>query len=176
MPLNRFVQKIIHLCNHCSRSRTSSLGRVALSVNGADALRWPAVCGLLWSPGPYRGTGAAGGPGWDILGSGRCFPSSRRGGLVLGAGPAYVCFLIEEFAAASRGLGLDEATTSELLLETFYGSLSLLEASGRAPSALLTEISSPGSATERVIAALEQAAVSGTRSTLCGRPSAGQRS
>jgi pyrroline-5-carboxylate reductase len=79
--------------------------------------------------------------------------------MVSGAGPAYVYFLVEEFAAAARRLGFGDATASELLLETFHGSLSLLDASGRAPSALLAEIASPGSASERAIAALEQAAV-----------------
>ena len=77
--------------------------------------------------------------------------------MVSGAGPAYVCFLIEEFAAAARALDFDDATASQLVFETFHGTISLLEASGRAPSALLREIASPGSATERAVAVLGRA-------------------
>lgn len=79
--------------------------------------------------------------------------------MVSGAGPAYVCFLVEELTAVTRRLGFDDATAAELLRETFQGSLSLLDESGRAPSALLREIASPGSATERAIAVLQQAQV-----------------
>jgi pyrroline-5-carboxylate reductase len=54
-------------------------------------------------------------------------------------------------------LDFDDATASQLVLETFHGTISLLEASGRAPSALLREIASPGSATERAVAVLGRA-------------------
>jgi pyrroline-5-carboxylate reductase len=43
--------------------------------------------------------------------------------------------------------------------ETFHGSLALLDAHGRTPSALLAEIASPGSASERAIAVLGQGAI-----------------
>ena len=80
-------------------------------------------------------------------------------GMVSGSGPAYVYFLIEEFTAAARHLGFDDATASSLVREAFHGSLALLDTPGRTPSALLAEIASPGSATERAIAVLEQGAI-----------------
>ncbi|MEA5455670.1 pyrroline-5-carboxylate reductase dimerization domain-containing protein [Sinomonas sp. JGH33] len=79
--------------------------------------------------------------------------------MVSGAGPAYAYFLLEELAAATRGLGFDDAVASTLVRETFHGALALLDASGRAASALLGEIASPGSATERAIAVLEEGAL-----------------
>jgi pyrroline-5-carboxylate reductase len=79
--------------------------------------------------------------------------------MVSGAGPAYVCFLIEEFTAAARCLGFEEETARALVGETFHGAMALLEAPGRTASSLLSEIASEGSATERAIATLAQSAI-----------------
>ncbi len=76
---------------------------------------------------------------------------------VSGSGPAYVFYLVEEFAAAAEGLGFTPEQASLLVRETFLGSMELLAASDRTPQELRRQVTSPKGTTERAIAVLEDA-------------------
>ncbi|WP_415853364.1 pyrroline-5-carboxylate reductase family protein [Sinomonas sp. G460-2] len=117
------------------------------------------VTGLSAGPNASTGGAALARDLFELLGTVVVVPEDRVDVLsvVSGAGPAYAYFLLEAFTTAARALGFDERAASSIMLRTFRGSLALIEPSGRAPSALLAEIASPGSATERAIAVLREA-------------------
>ena len=74
---------------------------------------------------------------------------------ISGSGPAYVFYLIEEFTKAAEAFGFDTETANLLVAETFLGASELLVASGKAPSELRKQVTSPNGTTERAIAQLE---------------------
>jgi pyrroline-5-carboxylate reductase len=78
-------------------------------------------------------------------------------GSISGSGPAYVFYLIEELTrtAIDLGFSLDDATI--LVNGTFLGAAELLVSSGKAPSELRRQVTSPRGTTERAIAVLEGA-------------------
>lgn len=76
-------------------------------------------------------------------------------GTVSGSGPAYVFFLIEKFTEAAMQLGFDRETAHLLVSETFLGASELLAASGKTPTELRRQVTSPNGTTERAIAQLE---------------------
>jgi len=71
-----------------------------------------------------------------------------------GSGPAYVFLLAEAMAAAGRAEGLDPATADKLARATICGAGALLDADGRAASALRQEVTSPGGTTEAALRVL----------------------
>ncbi|WP_375431684.1 pyrroline-5-carboxylate reductase [uncultured Friedmanniella sp.] len=72
-----------------------------------------------------------------------------------GSGPAYLYFVLEQFAraAAAQGLGADEA--DRLARATFLGAAELLRVSGAEPGDLRRQVTSRGGSTERAIAVLD---------------------
>ncbi|HWH25335.1 MAG TPA: pyrroline-5-carboxylate reductase [Pseudolysinimonas sp.] len=80
---------------------------------------------------------------------------------VSGSGPAYVFYLIEQLTATARNLGFDEATARVLVEQTFRGASELLAASDVPPAELRRRVTSPGGTTERAIAELEAAELTG---------------
>lgn len=76
---------------------------------------------------------------------------------ISGSGPAYVFYLVEQFIQAAKSLGFDDATAQLLVSETFLGASELLLASGKEPSELRRQVTSPNGTTERAIAKLGEA-------------------
>lgn len=76
---------------------------------------------------------------------------------ISGSGPAYVFLLIEELVktAISMGFSLDDAST--MVTNTFLGASELLAASGKSPSELRLQVTSPNGTTERAVAELQKA-------------------
>ncbi|MCC6270526.1 MAG: pyrroline-5-carboxylate reductase [Microbacteriaceae bacterium] len=76
---------------------------------------------------------------------------------ISGSGPAYVFLFIEELVktAVSMGFSLDEAST--MVETTFLGASELLAASGKSPSELRLQVTSPNGTTERAVAELQKA-------------------
>ena len=76
---------------------------------------------------------------------------------ISGSGPAYVFLLIEELikTAVAMGFTLDDAST--MVTTTFLGASELLVASGRSPSELRLQVTSPNGTTERAVAELQRA-------------------
>ncbi len=76
---------------------------------------------------------------------------------ISGSGPAYVFLLIEELikTAVAMGFSLDDAST--MVTTTFLGASELLAASGKSPSELRLQVTSPHGTTERAIAELQKA-------------------
>jgi len=79
---------------------------------------------------------------------------------ISGSGPAYVFYLVEEFTRTAVNLGFTPAQAAELVQGTFAGSLDLLLASGKEPSALRAQVTSPKGTTERAVAVLQSADLS----------------
>jgi pyrroline-5-carboxylate reductase len=76
---------------------------------------------------------------------------------ISGSGPAYVFYLIEELTKTAEHLGFTPDDAATLVSETFIGSSELLAASGRSPSDLRRQVTSPNGTTERAIHELEAA-------------------
>jgi len=80
---------------------------------------------------------------------------------ISGSGPAYVFLLIEEFTKAAIGKGFAEPEARLMAEQTFIGATALLEASGEDPAELRRRVTSPKGTTERAIAVLQDADLSG---------------
>lgn len=80
---------------------------------------------------------------------------------ISGSGPAYVFYLIEELTRTAIGLGFTPEQAAVLVQGTFAGSVELLLVSGREPSALRAQVTSPKGTTERAIGVMEEAHLSG---------------
>jgi pyrroline-5-carboxylate reductase len=80
---------------------------------------------------------------------------------ISGSGPAYVFFLIEQLTLTAVTLGFTDAQAQQLVVGTFYGSVDLLVASGKQPEELRRQVTSPNGTTERAIAELAAADLSG---------------
>ncbi|MFB2579757.1 pyrroline-5-carboxylate reductase [Herbiconiux sp. P15] len=76
---------------------------------------------------------------------------------ISGSGPAYVYLLIEALTEAAVQKGFTEAQAAELVNGTFAGSTELLVASGKSPTELRVQVTSPKGTTERALAVLQQA-------------------
>lgn len=70
---------------------------------------------------------------------------------VSGSGPAYFFLLMEMMVKAGQELGLDEATTRQLTLQTALGAARMALESGSDPQTLRRQVTSPGGTTERGI-------------------------
>lgn len=82
-------------------------------------------------------------------------------GTISGSGPAYVFFLIEQLTAAAVAKGFTPEQAATLVNGTFLGASELLVSSGEDPAELRRRVTSPGGTTERAIAVLADADLSG---------------
>ena len=80
---------------------------------------------------------------------------------ISGSGPAYVFLLVEEFTRTAVNLGFTPEQAATLVQGTFAGSMDLLLASGKEPAELRAQVTSPKGTTERAIAVLQDADLSG---------------
>ena len=80
---------------------------------------------------------------------------------ISGSGPAYVFYLVEQLTRTAVNLGFTPAQAAELVTGTFLGSVELLVASGREPEELHRQVTSPNGTTQRAIAELEKADLTG---------------
>lgn len=80
---------------------------------------------------------------------------------VSGSGPAYVFFLIERLTETARHLGFGEAEARLMVEQTFLGSAELLASSDVGPEELRRRVTSPKGTTERAIAVMESADLTG---------------
>lgn len=80
---------------------------------------------------------------------------------ISGSGPAYVFLLIEQLTRTAIELGFSEHEAAVLVQGTFRGASELLASSDHSPEELRRKVTSPKGTTERAIAVLEQADLSG---------------
>ena len=80
---------------------------------------------------------------------------------ISGSGPAYVFLLIEELTKTAVGLGFTEEQAALMVNGTFRGATELLAAGTTAPAELRRKVTSPKGTTERAIAVLQEADLSG---------------
>ncbi|MGP3534462.1 pyrroline-5-carboxylate reductase [Microbacterium sp. RD1] len=80
---------------------------------------------------------------------------------ISGSGPAYVFLLIEELTKAAEGKGFDHDQARLLAEQTFIGAAALLADSDDDPAELRRKVTSPKGTTERAIAVLQEADLSG---------------
>lgn len=66
---------------------------------------------------------------------------------VSGSGPAYVFLVVEAMIDAALSLGLSSDISRRLVMQTFKGSLSMLEQTGEHPAILKAQVTSPGGTT-----------------------------
>ncbi|WP_382309655.1 pyrroline-5-carboxylate reductase [Herbiconiux sp. UC225_62] len=76
---------------------------------------------------------------------------------ISGSGPAYVFLLIEALTAAAVEKGFSAEQAAELVNGTFAGASELLVASGKTPTELRIQVTSPKGTTERALAVLQDA-------------------
>ncbi|MFB2596286.1 pyrroline-5-carboxylate reductase [Herbiconiux sp. P17] len=76
---------------------------------------------------------------------------------ISGSGPAYVFLLIEALTAAAVEKGFSAEQAAELVNGTFAGASELLVASGKTPTDLRIQVTSPKGTTERAVAVLQDA-------------------
>ena len=72
---------------------------------------------------------------------------------ISGSGPAYIFYVVEAMIEAGVLLGLPRATATELVVQTLYGAATMLRETGKHPTVLREQVSSPGGTT---MAALRQ--------------------
>jgi pyrroline-5-carboxylate reductase len=80
---------------------------------------------------------------------------------ISGSGPAYVFLLIEELTRTAVGLGFTEEQAALMVNGTFRGASELLASSHSGPAELRRKVTSPKGTTERAIAVLQEADLSG---------------
>ncbi|MEN9606519.1 MAG: hypothetical protein RL605_347 [Actinomycetota bacterium] len=76
---------------------------------------------------------------------------------ISGSGPAYVFYFIEQLAKAAEHHGFTAEQAATLVNETFLGAAELVAATGKAPTELRRQVTSPNGTTERAIAVFDQA-------------------
>ncbi len=74
---------------------------------------------------------------------------------ISGSGPAYIFFVVESMIEAGVHLGLPRATASELVIQTLYGSATMLRETGTHPVVLREQVTSPGGTTASALRELE---------------------
>ncbi len=74
---------------------------------------------------------------------------------ISGSGPAYIFFVVESMIEAGVHLGLPRATSSELVIQTLYGSAKMLRETGTHPTVLREQVTSPGGTTASALRELE---------------------
>lgn len=146
---------------------------VAAGVRAADIARWlgfdAAIVRTMPNTPALLGVGAAG-----LCASARVSPGQRESAArimnavgmsvwveqeslldavtaVSGSGPAYYFLLMELMVKVGQELGLDEATTRALTLQTALGAARMALETGSDPKALRRQVTSPGGTTEQGI-------------------------
>ncbi len=76
---------------------------------------------------------------------------------VSGSGPAYLYFVLEQFARAAVEHGCAPDLAARLTEATLVGAAELLRSTGLSPTELRRQVTSPQGATERAIAVLDEA-------------------
>jgi len=76
-----------------------------------------------------------------------------------GTGPAYIYYLVEALLQAGLQCGLDKATCQELLVQTVYGAGKMLQVTGRDPTELRKQVTSPNGTTMAALEILDAAKV-----------------
>lgn len=86
-------------------------------------------------------------------------PESKLDALstISGSGPAYVFYLIEQLTAAAVDKGFSAEEAAIMVGDTFLGAAELLATSGKTPTELRRQVTSPNGTTERAVAVLETA-------------------
>jgi len=79
---------------------------------------------------------------------------------VSGSGPAYAFLVIEAMMDAALQLGLSSDMSRQLVMQTFKGSIAMLEKTGEHPAVLKSQVTSPGGTT---IAGLRKLEAEGIR-------------
>lgn len=72
-----------------------------------------------------------------------------------GSGPAYVYYMVEAMEQAAREAGLDDGVAKSLILQTLSGAADMLLTTGKHPSVLRAEITSPNGTTQAGIETLQ---------------------
>jgi pyrroline-5-carboxylate reductase len=100
---------------------------------------------------------------FETVGDVLVVPESKLDALstISGSGPAYVFLLIEQLTNTAIELGFSEQEAAVMVQGTFRGASELLAASEASPAQLRAKVTSPKGTTERAIAVLEQANLSG---------------
>ncbi len=78
---------------------------------------------------------------------------------VSGSGPAYVFLLVEAMQEAAVNVGLSSQAARQLVLQTFKGSIAMLEDSGEHPAVLKEQVCSPGGTTIAGVRSLEEGGI-----------------
>lgn len=96
---------------------------------------------------------------FETVGTVVVVPESKIDALstISGSGPAYVFLLIEELVKTAVAMGFSLADASTMVEGTFRGASELLAASGKSPSELRLQVTSPNGTTERAVAELQRA-------------------
>lgn len=100
---------------------------------------------------------------FETVGDVLVVPESQLDALstISGSGPAYVFLLIEELTRTAIDLGFTEEQAALMVNGTFRGASELLASSASGPAELRRKVTSPKGTTERAIAVLEEADLSG---------------
>jgi pyrroline-5-carboxylate reductase len=75
---------------------------------------------------------------------------------VAGSGPAYICWLLEQMEGVALELGLSEATSRGLVMQTLKATTSYLEHFEHTCSQLRSRVTSPGGTTAAAVNVLDQ--------------------
>ncbi len=75
---------------------------------------------------------------------------------VSGSGPAYAYLVLEAFINAGINIGLDAGLSKRLVLDTFRGSIEMIEQSGEHPATLREQVCSPAGTTIAGVRQLEE--------------------
>ena len=136
---------------------------VLRAMPNTPAIVGRAVTGLAAGSRATPADLAAGRALFETVGSVIDVPESQINALstVSGSGPAYVFYFIEQLTRTAVGLGFSPEQAALLVTETFAGSMGLLVASGASPEQLRRQVTSPHGSTERAIAELEKADLTG---------------
>ena len=76
---------------------------------------------------------------------------------VSGSGPAYIYYFIEGMRRAAAEMGLDDALSMRLILQTVRGAAEMTAQSAHSPAELARQVAVRGGATERALAVFERA-------------------
>ncbi|QWC86103.1 pyrroline-5-carboxylate reductase [Nocardioidaceae bacterium] len=74
---------------------------------------------------------------------------------ISGSGPAYIFFVVESMIEAGVHLGLPRSTATDLVVQTVFGSATLLRETGEHPTVLREQVTSPGGTTAAAVRQLE---------------------
>ena len=75
---------------------------------------------------------------------------------ISGSGPGFVAVIMEAFTDAAVNIGLPRNIAEKLVLQTFKGTVKLMEQSGKSPNEIKNMVTSPGGTTIRGIYAFEK--------------------